>query len=228
MRPVIHQALFPLFDAEVRLAAGDPRTAWPDVLPQEAAARATMAPARRREFSAGRTLAREAMQALGLPPLPVPMGDDRAPIWPDGLVGSLSHCADLCAVALARTDGGILALGLDIEPAEPLPADIADAVLAPEERETLPSGAAPGVLARAVFSAKECAYKAQYPLSRTLLDFSALRIALHPAEGRFTARFTIDAPPFRSGDGLDGRIALTPHHIFTAITLRRAQLERPA
>lgn len=228
MRPVLHQALFSLFGAEVRLASGDPRTAWPDVLPQEAGALAAMVPARRREFSAGRTLAREAMQALGLPPLPVPMGDDRAPLWPRGLTGSLSHCADLCAVALARSDDGILALGLDIEPAELLPADIADAVLAPEEREALPAGTAPGLLARAVFSAKECAYKAQYPLSRTLLDFSAMRIALHPAEGRFTARFTVDALPFRTGNILDGRIAITPRHIFTGVTLHRAQLERRA
>ena len=54
-------------------------------------------PQRRREFFAGRLAAHRAMEALGHLPEPVPMGQDRAPVWPQGLVGSISHGAGACA-----------------------------------------------------------------------------------------------------------------------------------
>ena len=48
------------------------------VMPEEEPTLARMVPARRREFAAGRTAAR---RALGRS-VAIPMGPDRAPVWP--------------------------------------------------------------------------------------------------------------------------------------------------
>jgi 4'-phosphopantetheinyl transferase EntD len=104
---------------------------------------------------------------------------------------------------------------------EALDPDLVPEICGPAERAWLASLPAErqGVLARAVFSAKESAYKCQYPLSRQLLDFQALDIEIDPAESRFTARFTVDAAPFRAGDSLHGRLAIADGHIATATML---------
>ena len=86
---------------------------WPD----EAAAVARAIPKRRGEFAQGRSAARAAMGLLGHPPMAIPAGSDRAPIWPKGLVGSITHTNGLCAAALSQNAA---ALGIDAEQAVPL------------------------------------------------------------------------------------------------------------
>ncbi len=72
------------------------------------------APKRQREFATGRTLARRALAAMGQPEVAIPIGPDRAPVWPEGVVGSISHTSTLCAVVLAsRLD--LRGLGVDLE-----------------------------------------------------------------------------------------------------------------
>lgn len=214
-----------LFDPEVGVAAGDPRHDWAEVLPGEAESLARATPARRREFRAGRALAREAMAALGLPARPIPAGPDRAPQWPPGVAGAISHAADLCAAAVARADDGIVSLGLDIEPAEALDPGLLAEICTPTEQAWLALRSEPGLLARALFSAKECAYKAQYPLSRTVLGFHAMSIALDLSAGRFRARFEEAAGPFAAGDEMEGRILIAGAHILAGLTLRAADPE---
>lgn len=214
-----------LFDADVSVAAADPRGEWARVLPGEESSLARATPSRRREFCAGRTLARQAMGGLGLPPQPIPAGPDRAPAWPDGVTGTISHCVDLCAAALARTDGGILTLGLDIEPAESLAVDLFEEICTPRELAWLAIRAdRAGLLARAIFSAKECAYKGQYPLSRTVLGFHAMSIELDLIAERFRARFEEEVGPFDIGDEMNGRIIISSGHIVTGLVLREQDL----
>lgn len=221
----MRSALARLFDPEVRVAAGDPRHDWAEVLPGEEAGLARATAARRREFRAGRALAREAMAALGLPARPIPAGPDRAPQWPPGVAGAISHSADLCIAAIARMDDGIVALGLDIEPAEPLDPGLVAEICTPGEAAWLAVRPQPGLLARAIFSAKECAYKAQYPLSGAVLGFHAMSVALDLSAGRFRARFEAAAGPFAAADEIEGRILIAGGHILTGLTLRAADLE---
>ncbi|GHH28726.1 4'-phosphopantetheinyl transferase family protein [Streptomyces rubradiris] len=140
---------------------------------------------RRREFAAVRGCARRAMEKLGVPPQPVLSGERGAPLWPDGLVGSMTHCDGYCAAALVRA-GDLASLGIDAEPHGPLPEGIGDAVFLPAEAARL------GELAlrrptvhwdRLLFSAKESVYKAWFPLTRKWLDFSEADITLHPDTG---------------------------------------------
>lgn len=210
-------------------AMGDPRTDWPEPLPGEDTALPRASAARRREFLAGRALARQAMQGLGLPASPIPVASDRSPVWPQGVTGSISHCADLCAAAIARTADGFLSVGIDIETAGPLEPSLWTEICTQAERAWLaglPEDKA-GSLAKLVFSAKEAAYKCQYPLSRQLFDFQVFEIEPDLPAGSFGARFTADIAPFRTGDLLRGRFRMTASHVATATWLRREPANEP-
>lgn len=215
-----------LFEPAIRTATGDPRAEWIAGPPDEEASLQRAAPKRRREFRAGRSLAREAMRALGLAPVAIPAASDRAPAWPEGIVGSISHCDDLCAAALALTSDGYASIGLDIEPAETLDAAILYDICNRDEHDWLAGlpETERGLFARTIFSAKECAYKCQYPLSGRLLDFHAMTVNLDRGTSGFVARFNEDAEPFRTGDRLHGRFLVDTGHIVTGMALRNEQL----
>jgi 4'-phosphopantetheinyl transferase EntD len=73
------------------------------LFPQEQAVIVNAIEARRREFGTVRRCAREALAALGYPPAPLLPGQERAPQWPAGIVGSMTHCTDYrAAIADAR------------------------------------------------------------------------------------------------------------------------------
>ena len=74
-------------------------------------------------------------------------------------------------------------------------------------------------MARLFFSAKECAYTAQYPLSRRVFGFEYITIAPDPARGTFDARFTRPVSPFSYGSVLSGRYSVHDGLIITAITV---------
>ena len=190
------------------VAGADPARLWP-LLAGEAPPAA--APARLAEFSAGRHAARLALAALGLPPVAIPMAADRAPVWPEGVAGSISHTRRAC-LAAARRGGG---LGIDLEEDEDLPEDLWDSVLLPGERRWARGQAAPGRAAKLVFSAKEAAYKAQYSRSRALFGFDML--ALSFAGDGFTATFRAPAAPFAAGDRLHGRWGRAGGHVLTVV-----------
>jgi hypothetical protein len=77
-----------------------------------------------REFESGRAYARRALAMLGIHNVDVMIGPDRAPLWPAGVVGSISHVrnhldSEYFAAAVARTDVA-LAIGIDVEPEDSL------------------------------------------------------------------------------------------------------------
>ncbi|MFD0858024.1 4'-phosphopantetheinyl transferase family protein [Roseovarius aquimarinus] len=213
------QALFP---SGVALALTDPREEQPALVAREAEAMRRAVPKRQREFAAGRAAARRALAQLGRAPCEIPQGPDRAPIWPEGIAGSISHIDTLCVAALAR-QGELRALGIDLEPAAPL-----DPVLLPEictlaERAWLACQPEPqrGLLARLIFSAKECAYKCQYPLTGRLVGFGALEITPDLDTGQFEATFAEEVGSFAQGTCLAGRFVMTDEVIACAMTLAR-------
>src|SRR6185437_1465289 len=86
------------------VAAADSRTDLSDgrLYPEEQALLVRVADARRREFTTVRCCARMALAKLGLPPAPILRGSEGAPIWPAGVVGSMTHCRAYRAAAVAR------------------------------------------------------------------------------------------------------------------------------
>jgi 4'-phosphopantetheinyl transferase EntD len=163
--------------------------------PLEAAFIAGAAPKRRSEFATGRQLARNALARLDVHDTPLLPDADRAPRWPAGIVGSLSHTVELCAVAVQRSCA-LQSIGLDLEPAEGLPPEIQSHVLTGPEHAALRAktrnAAEMALMGRLVFSAKECFYKCQYPLTRRFLDFHDVELELDLERQSFLARPAVD------------------------------------
>ncbi len=151
--------------------------------PQEAACLTTARDARRVEFTLGRLAARRAMRSLGARLGAIPMAPDRSPIWPEGLVGSITH-SDGLAVAVAGYSKDWLGLGIDLEPATGLEVDLIDEIARPEERADL--GDQRLLAAKRLFSVKEAAYKAQYPITGVLFGFHALRVSWADGAAHYT------------------------------------------
>ena len=129
-------------------------------------------PKRLVDFSTGRYCAIKALEQLGIQDVIIPIGKDREPIWPDGIVGSISHCDSLTGAIVAKKSDHI-SLGLDIEEIGRVTSDLWDLVFTETEKNFL-SGLSDEdklVQSTAIFSIKEAFYKFQYPLTKTFLDF---------------------------------------------------------
>ena len=110
-----HLALVqPLVGPDVALAITDPQGTPPPPFADELACLSPSAVNKRqREFAAGRAAAHTAMANLGVPPQAILNGDDRAPIWPEGLTGSITHTRG-CAIAIVARNSDVRALGIDV------------------------------------------------------------------------------------------------------------------
>lgn len=183
--------------------------------PQEAETVARAVPKRQAEFAAGRAAARVALAALGHPEIAIPAGPHRAPLWPTGIVGSITHTNGCCFAALARQTA-VLAIGVDAELAVPLSSSVASNVLTPHEQR-LSQGPLTGT---AIFSAKEAVYKALSDFADEIWDFDAMTIAVFPDQNRFEATLRRDAGPVLAGDVLTGVMVQNADHILTGYALR--------
>ena len=175
------QARFPELPADPAAAADHPEAIEAGLFPEEREHIAQAVAKRRVEFAAVRRCARRALHELGYPPVPILPGEQREPQWPEGVVGSMTHCAGYCAAAVART-GDVSALGIDAEVHAPLPEGVLDLISIESERERLAelSGRQPGSVHwdRILFSAKESVYKAWFPLTHRWLGFEEADIVL--------------------------------------------------
>ncbi|NGO75980.1 4'-phosphopantetheinyl transferase superfamily protein [Streptomyces sp. YC504] len=172
-----------------------PMPRHPALLPAEEAAAAGSYPDRYQDFIAGRGCAHRAMAGLGVVGarrLPVLRGDHREPLWPRGVVGSITHRAGYCAAAVARRRR-FAGIGIDAELAEPLPAEVVRDICTPAERAWLRAHTDDGIPWETVlFSAKESLYKAWFPLAGSWLDHRDAELIPDPADR--TLRVRLAAP----------------------------------
>jgi 4'-phosphopantetheinyl transferase EntD len=131
----------------------------------------------RRASGAARIVARGLLMRLGYPDAQVPKGAGGAPIWPAGVVGSLAH-DEAVAVAAVGLRRDFASIGIDVEPAGALPADMLALVVTPRERRVVDDDP---VRARLLFAAKEAVYKAIYPLDGVFLEFGDIEVDLATA-----------------------------------------------
>lgn len=177
---------------------------------------------RRTEFVTARRCARDALESLGLARPPMVPGPAGAPFWPDGTVGSITHCDGYRAAAVAF-DSDVSALGIDAEPHEQLPAGVLDIVASDLEVEHIDrlSSTRPDIAwDRLLFSAKESVYKTWFPLSRTWLDFEEAEITMSESGG-FRAKLTrkLELPGGVQTEELSGKWTGDRDHVLTAITI---------
>ena len=175
------------------------------LFPEETAAVDRAVEKRRAEYAAGRACARAALTALGIGPVAIGRDAERgAPVWPAGVLGSITHCDGYRAAAVAHTTD-LLSLGIDAEPHGPLPEGVLEAVVSTAaEQDALAAlmDRAPDVhWDRLLFSAKESVYKAWYPHHRgdAMLGFREAELHFsrdveHGDRGSYTARVLRPGP----------------------------------
>lgn len=174
---------------------------------------------RKREFGAGRTCARLALQQLGCEAVALPSGADRYPVWPAGVVGSISHC-DGCAVAVVARRERAASLGVDVERSgrvgERLLADI---TTRGERRHVRDLGGSSGCdWSTLAFSAKESFYKCYRPVVKQELNFHDVEVQFDLLEGTFVARLVNpNRPPLLGRSSIAGRFSCDASHVATGI-----------
>jgi 4'-phosphopantetheinyl transferase EntD len=178
---------------------------------------------RRREFVTARACAREALATLGIPPQPIPTGSRGEPVWPDGVVGSITHCAGYRACAVAA-ESDLTTIGIDAEVAEPLPQGLIGDIALLEERQAIEQlAAADPSLSwdRLLFSIKESIYKAWFPLTRSWLGFEDASVSIDRERGTFAAHLLVPGPTLhgRQLDGFRGRWLIADGLVLSAIAL---------
>ncbi len=193
-------------------------------LPEEEPLIARSVAKRRNEFITVRHCARLALGELGFPPVPILKGDKGEPCWPDGVVGSLTHCTGYRGAVVGR--GAVVrSVGVDAEPHDVLPNGVFDAISLPAERSELAALPAGVHWDRILFCAKEATYKAWFPLTRRWLGFEDAHITFDVdgsgSGGTFESMILIDGatlsgPPLTS---LAGRWSVQRELVLTAIAL---------
>jgi 4'-phosphopantetheinyl transferase EntD len=179
---------------------------------------------RRNEFVTARHCARIAMTGLGLEPVPILKGEKGEPCWPEGIVGSLTHCQGFRGAVVGRVETA-RSVGIDAEPHAVLPNGVLPAVSIPIERHELSK--LPGGIHwdRILFCAKEATYKAWFPLTYRWLGFEDAHITFEVdaggTSGGFVSRILID-PAARQGPPLNefvGRWSVADGLVLAAIVL---------
>ncbi|GAB1818704.1 4'-phosphopantetheinyl transferase family protein [Herbidospora sp. RD11066] len=196
------------------------------LFPEEEAIISRAVDRRRREFTTARVCARDALRMLGRPASPILPGVRGNPLWPEGITGSITHCAGYRGAVLGpRTDAA--AIGIDAERNDPLPNGVLDAIGLPQEARHIRDllDAYPSIRwDRLLFSAKEAVYKAWFPLVNNRPGFEDALIDIDPMAGVFTARL-LAGGPFVNGRRLttiSGRWLAKNGLILTAIVITAA------
>jgi 4'-phosphopantetheinyl transferase EntD len=193
-------------------------------MPEEEPLIARSVAKRRNEFITVRHCARIALGELGFPPGPILKGDKGEPCWPEGVVGSLTHCAGYRGAVVGRA-GVVRSVGVDAEPHDVLPDGVLDAISLPAERSEMMALPAGMHWDRILFCAKEATYKAWFPPTKRWLGFEDAHITFDVdgsgSAGSFESTILVDGatlsgPPLTS---LAGRWSVERELVLTAIVL---------
>lgn len=175
---------------------------------------------RQAEYLAGRVCARAALQRLdGRDHVPG-THEDRSPIWPAGIHGSITHGKGWAAAVVAAQDS-CRGLGLDQEAlldderAERLMGEI----LTQAELERLDRSQL-GLAVTLTFSLKESLFKTLYPLTRRRFYFEHAEVLQWSPEGLARLRLLIDlSPEWRHGVELEGQFCLQDGHLLSLVSV---------
>jgi len=213
------KAIAGLFRSAVYTAVAVPRLADEEIYPEELAYICQAIPKRRAEFATARILAREALAAIGAPPVPLVPRANGVPTWPPGTMGSISHTEGYCAVVVGRTPP-LHSVGLDVENLRAVDASVAALILTDREQAWLRRQ--PEIermaLVLLIFSCKEAYYKCQYPISNGFLDFQDVELEFDLGQRGFEARVLKAGWPARVAR-LPGRFAIRSDKLFSGVEL---------
>ena len=192
-----------------------------DIAPPPSVARAVAK--RQAEYLAGRVCAREGlMRATGQPVVPV-LGDDRAPVWPTGCVGSITHTQGWAAAVIGQQQD-YAGLGLDAETIMPderaLP--LCRQILTPSEQERFSAEltSQAGFFITLAFCLKETLFKALYPLVQRRFYFEHAELLSWQPDGRARLRLLETlSPEWVSHTELDAWFIREDHRLVSLIVV---------
>lgn len=174
---------------------------------------------RRAEYLAGRYAAQQLLRDSGCYESVV-VGADRAPQWPAGWRGSISH-TDRWAIAVISPTSAPWRPGIDIESLRSVPLyETADLFVTTEERNLLTeSGMEHEIALLLAFSVKESLYKSLYPLVQYCFGFDVAEIyQIEPLHQRVALRLTQTlTPQFPTGSSLFGYYQIMNNGIITLV-----------
>ena len=208
-KPLFHR----LLSDDIETEEVDPRTVTNGLLSPEVEAISSAAQTRVEQFTAGRVCSRVALGRFGVAATtPILRGEDRAPIWPKGFVGTITHTDPWCSAAVARSES-FRSVGIDLEPATPLKEALWRRVCTKAEREHLRDAPDPGLRGKLMFSAKEAVYKWLARDEGRVVGFQEVELGFSLARGSFatTLGFESDLPT------PEGRWRLGPEFLVTAV-----------
>ncbi|WP_197473324.1 4'-phosphopantetheinyl transferase [Erwinia sp. ErVv1] len=181
---------------------------------------------RQAEYLASRYLVRQALSHYGIEGYILSNDAQRAPIWPAGIVGSLSHTRHCVSLLLASADCALLP-GVDCEEVmqSKTAQELASTIVNEEERQQLEQSGLPFATAlTAAFSLKESLYKALFPSLRQFMHFSdAEIISCSPQAERVTLRLLKDfSPRFPAGCEFSGHTLSDARHLLSWVIVEGA------
>lgn len=175
---------------------------------------------RQAEYLAGRVCARAALQRLDGRDYVPGTHEDRSPIWPTGIHGSITHGKGWAAAVVAA-DGDTQGLGLDQETLldEARAERLAGEILTPAELQRLDRSQL-GLTVTLTFSLKESLFKALYPLTRQRFYFEHAELLEWSADGQARLRLLTDlSPQWRGGQELEGQFSVRDGALLSLISV---------
>lgn len=213
-----------LFPAGVAAAELHERPAPILLHPQEMECVSHCAEKRILDFTAGRLCARLVLEELGISGFPLLAAEEGPPLWPAGVIGSITHTDGYSAAVVTRS-GKYSGLGLDAERFAAVGEEVWPLICTPGELarlESLPVGRRPAE-AGLVFAAKEAFFKCQYPLAREWIEFEEVEVEVsEPGEFGIRPRRALRALT-RTGHTFRGKFCFTDTLVLAAATLQAGE-----
>ena len=175
------------------------------LFPEEEPLMAKAGQKRRRDFALGRACARSALSKLGQDGVAIGRDQNGAPLWPEGVAGSITHTTGYAAALVARL-GQISGIGVDAERIGGVTQNLWPRLFDAEECDYLIGLEAEDQKRAAAlfFSAKEASHKAWG--IKSALVFQEIHVA--PRSGGFIAT--------RGAENLQGRYTVEGDLMLTA------------
>ena len=174
---------------------------------------------RKREFRAGRHCAHQVLTELGHSGATLKVGEHRQPLWPENIIGSISHTDRYCA-CVAMPKGDIISVGIDVEKSEPVDKSSLPLICTRREMSAIEEmqSSIDLPLCKLIFSAKECVHKVYYPLNQHTLDFLDAEIQIDLEKSSFEAIIhNSEKSPKLPIKVLKGFFHYDSHYVYTII-----------
>ena len=203
-----------LFPEHVRFIINELSGTKSDLLTEEAAVTVNYSDKRLRDFCSVRLIARELLQNYEINNFPILPDSERAPLWPSGIVGTITHCKDLCGVAISQTKH-YRSLGFDMENIRDLNFSTRKFICTYEEEKWLLAQPEASRILNLllIFSIKESLYKCIYQAEHNKINFKTFSAIPVRKDKGFELKAIDDQ--YRTFEQIKTRYHATDSHVFT-------------